>query len=276
MIIHLLFILSFLNSSIIFAQNNSKEWFMSKSGHTKGQALVIHGLNNKPESMTAIINELQLNGKDVLLVKLSGHVGNIETMKVVNRVKWLSEVESAFKEVELLNKIKGGDIIFAGYSLGAAAGLDYLSSQKNPSQLVSKMVLFAPAIDVRASSHLVKASFVLGNSFVIPSFSPECYRAQSGTTVAAYKGLFDIVDHLKAKSLSSLNINTTIFIDPKDELVSYSGIKDLIKDQKLNNWKVIAVSNNKATIDTPYHHLIIDPESLGKEQWTNHITPVLK
>ena len=35
----------------------------------------------------------------------------------------------------------------------------------------------------------------------------------------------------------------------------------------MNNWEILKISNKKTLLKETYHHLIIDPLTVGKEEW---------
>lgn len=244
-----------------------------------GIALVIHGLNTRPSKMEGILNELTKRGIYSVLLSLDGHFGDIESMKKVSREGWIENVSSAMKRVSTLkSKFQKTEnevelpFFFIGFSLGAQIFYDYLSVNK--SILPTRAILFAPAFRVRNRSHLIKSTFIFGGNFIIPSASPKSYQAQKGTSVNAYRGLFASIRSLKDKrNLDFLNFPTSIFFDPKDELISVPKLKRMILREKWDQAKFIEVSNEKSTLEKPYHHLIIDKDSLGLEEWSKKVLP---
>jgi esterase/lipase len=252
------------------ASSDYHQWFRTAHSAKKGQALVIHGLNTKPEKMKDIIDEFNKRGHDVLLLRLLGHHHDLEQMKKVTRSKWVEQIQMGLEELEKRHLRDGGKKTFVGYSLGAVVGLSYLCELSE--KKFDQMILFSPALRVRWSSHLIKLSFILGDEFVIKSFSPESYRAQPGTTVAAYRGLFESIDRLNSSSHQLLNIPARVLMDPNDELVSFAGIQDFARP--LSEWRIIPVSNEKSLMKKTYHHLTITPEVLGTVEWETRVSPV--
>lgn len=252
-----------------YAQTNYWKWYFSKSLVKNGQALVIHGLNTQPEKMQEIISNLNQRGHDVLLLKLLGHNDDLKLMKTVTHEEWEKQIVDAFQKVRERNILHGGKITLTGYSLGGALAMSMLSH--NSQIRVDQVILFAPALSIKKTSYLVLAMGVFGDSFVVPSFSPKEYRAQSGTTVAAYGALFETVKKFETGDKSLINIPTLVFIDKNDELVSYKGIYSIAKH--LDQWQLVTVDNKHSTLKRPYHHLIIDKRSLGNAEWNNVVIP---
>lgn len=245
------------------------EWFVTDTPRSKGQALVIHGLNLRPDKMKEIINEINLRGHDALLIRLFGHNDDLDQMKKATYATWMEQVKNGYLTVLEKNKQDGGKISFVGFSLGGLLEMDFLVTSDIH---VDQAVLFAPALKIKDAGRLVKYLRFLGSDFILPSVSPKEYRAQQdGTSIAAYLALFESADHLESGAIEKINLPTTVFINPNDELVSYSGLKSM--KEKLNQWKLIEVSTEKTELKKAYNHLIIDKESLGKDEWEEKIIP---
>ncbi len=257
-------------AQIAWSQSAYFEWHFSKNDTSTGQALVIHGLNTKPEKMMDIIQELNLRGQDVLLLKLFGHNDDLNRMHEVTYDEWHDQVVSSLKFIKKINHIKGGAITLVAYSLGATLAMDVLSNDS--SLKVNQAILFSPALKVRSTSHLVKFFRIFGKSFIVPSLSPETYKAQRGTSVAAYNALFDSITHFGQGTPHQIDFPTAVLIDEDDELVSFKGITQIASS--LKNWNIIPLTNKKSKMDMLYHHLTITQESLGQEEWNNKVVPV--
>lgn len=232
----------------------------------KAVIVLVHGLNLKPEKMNALADFLRAQGADVLPVTLSGHGGTMEEFKKASRDIWIGEMQDAFGRAGRRAKENNAPVYFVGYSLGALVGLDFLNSVEGENARCGKMVLLAPAISIRGRSYLLK---LLGMfpSMVIPSLSPEDYRAHSGTPMAAYKALFQSVSSLEKEGLARSNVPTLVLVDPKDELVSAEGLGALTRQFRLDQWKLLEVTNAGSPLKKKYHHLIVDENALGTDQW---------
>jgi alpha-beta hydrolase superfamily lysophospholipase len=245
----------------------------------KGVALVVHGLNLKPERMDAIIIRLNQIGIDVLNVSLRGHGGNyeanknipeaearLESFRTVDYPSWLQEVSSGFDEARVRATRKKVPLFFVGYSLGGLLGCDLVLS--NPEKFFDAMILFAPALNIKTETYLLKAMMPFPN-LVIDSLSPPSCRANTGTPMAAYKALFEAIDHFEKNINQQLNRPTLLFIDENDEFISCSGIRDMIANHKLDQWRLRIVRKDPEIGDKVSHHLIIDGDSVGKNMWGN-------
>ena len=121
---------------------------------------------------------------------------------------------------------------------------------------------------MKTTSYLVKALGVFGDDFLVPSVANRDYRAScDGTPMAAYNALFDSVDRLEAKSFErSKDIPTLVLMDTADEMVSWSGLRDLASNRKLP-WTFVPISNFGATMKSAYHHMIASEEAVGAHVW---------
>ena len=261
------------------AQNPSIRWYERKNKiKLTGVALVIHGLNNRPGKMESIIAEMNAFGIDCLNLSLSGHGENysdlnhtesadarLETFKSVTYPLWKTEAYQAYQRVERRSKWHAVPLFFVGFSMGGLLGVDLLAS--NPSVKFDKMVLFAPAIKMHQRNSLLKILSPFP-SIVIPSMAHKSYLANDGTPIAAYNALFEMYAHLENNlNPEKINIPTIVFIDEEDELISFSGLQYMVRDQNLDQWKIHPVKKDKAATKIKMHHLIIDEASVGKIMW---------
>ena len=259
--------------------NFSIRWFNSQAPEKlKGVALVIHGLNLDPDRMRPIINSLTLAGIDVLGLSLRGHGENyahrddmdtaaarLETFKNVSYSLWANEAYLAFLLVQNRAQQKQVPVFLAAFSIGGLIGLDLLAS--NSDVQFDKMVLYAPAISLRATIYLERAlSWV--PRLVIPSLADDAYLAnKSGTPVAAYNALFEALYHFEDNAGPKLNLPTLIFIDEQDEFIPLGGLKKLAEKNSLDQWKFYIVQKEEEMGTETFHHHIIDASSTGEKVW---------
>lgn len=263
---------------LIIHQDGSTQWHKTrKSKRLKGVALVVHGLNLKPERMQCIISELNGAGIDVLNVSLRGHGENytknqhlseaqarLESFQNVTYRLWMNEIYASYLKAKQRARNKGVPLFFVGYSLGGLMGCDLLLLQHDVSY--ERMILFAPALSITMESYLLKALMPFPN-MVIDSLSPIYYRSNEGTPMAAYKSLFEAVDYFNSNDNEKLNKPTIIFIDEKDEFVPFLKIKEIITRKKLDQWQICVVRKDNHISENVSHHLIIDQESIGPQMW---------
>ncbi len=230
--------------------------------------LVVHGLNTNPEKMLPLANELRRDGIEALNLELAGHRSDSRINEVTSSI-WATEMKLALEQAQARAQDLNVPLYFLGYSLGGLVGLEVL--QGLPANVVQKMVLLAPAIRLKWKTNWIRV-FSPFPTFIIPSLAPADYRANWGTSMAAYKSLFQTVKRFNSQSSENLNIPTLVFSDRKDELVSFSGLQEV--ERSLSQWKVIEVSNHDAP-NKSYHHLILDSNTLGTVQWRAMLQQIL-
>ena len=267
------------DSQAILSNEDCIEW--TKSIHPdriNGVALVIHGLNLRPDKMESIIALLTHSCIDVLNLSLRGHGGNydktanvddskarMETFKTVSYKLWIKETYRAYGLAGNRSREKQVPLFLIGFSLGGLMGATLFASY--PDVYFNRMVLLAPAIYIHKIYYLAKLLSPFPR-LVIPSFLIKSYCSNRGTPVVAYNALFEGIEHLKNHMASKLNVPTLIFIDTQDELVSHRRLKRIIKNGELHQWKLHPVKKN-AGAKEKMHHLIIDESSIGKDAWND-------
>lgn len=254
------------------------QWFHTQRPEKMaGVAVVIHGLNFRPDKMGPIIRTLNASGIAVLNLSLRGHGDNftrephlglpearLDAFKTASSSVWTEEGRRAYGYARKKCNEEKIPLFFVGFSLGALLGSDLLASE--PDVHFDRMVLFAPAFNCAICNGLkILTPFP---RLVIPSFSTKTYRAnQRGTPMAAYIALFDTIDHLRQNITPKLNVPTIIFIDKQDEFVSVRGLKQVIDAGALDKWQFHFLQKAKSGAPEKLHHLIIDERCLGKNMW---------
>jgi alpha-beta hydrolase superfamily lysophospholipase len=261
------------------ADNNSIRWH-PKSSQTKlaGVALVMHGLNCRPDKMEAIIKALNAVGIDCLNVSLRGHGSNftpidkidadaarMAAFKSVTYRLWKTEAYSAYRFARQKSDLHQKPLFLIGFSMGGLLGVDLLASNSNVK--FDKMILFAPAIAMHQRNYLIRF-FSPFPELVIPSAGDMTYLANEGTPMAAYNALFDMHSHFENHlNPEKINIPTIVFIDAEDELVSDTRLNEMVRDQKLDRWKIHPVKKDDTATGVKMHHLVIDEASVGDRMW---------
>jgi alpha-beta hydrolase superfamily lysophospholipase len=261
------------------SENYSIRWYKPHTlQDTAGVALVIHGLNLKPDKMQNIISGLTDSGIEVLRVTLRGHGENfthldgikedkarLEAFKAVSFPLWINEAYLAYNEVQKRAEQKQVPLFFVGFSLGGLIGLDLLSSQDEVRY--DRMVLFAPAIKLRAIHYMARILSPF-SGLVVPSLAPDSYLSnKEGTPIAAYNALFEGLQQFEQHRNSKINVPALIFIDENDEFIPFQALNELIQEQKLDQWELYIVEKEAAASQDSFHHHIIDEYSTGKVVW---------
>jgi alpha-beta hydrolase superfamily lysophospholipase len=269
------------------SEDHSTRWFYSdRPGKLKGVALVIHGLNLRPDRMEPIISKLTESGIDVLGLSLRGHGENythgngaaegearLEAFKNVSYQLWINEAYLAYLQLKERAEGKGVPMFLTAFSLGGLIGLDLFAS--NPDVRFDKLVLFAPAIRLHASIYLERVLSPFPR-LVIPSMAPKNYLAnKKGTPVAAYNALFDGIDQFDKNADQKLNVPTLIFMDRQDEFIPLQKLKELVEKQGWNQWQFYIVEKDKSARDETFYHHIIDASATGESVWQDMMKAAL-
>ena len=77
------------------------------------------------------------------------------------------------------------------------------------------------------------------------------------------------------RHLPKINIPTVVFIDKQDELISFSGLQNMIQDQNLDQWNIHPVKKDKTATKIKMHHLIIDETSVGNKMWQEIVDVII-
>jgi alpha-beta hydrolase superfamily lysophospholipase len=261
------------------SEDHAMQWFYGDTqAELKGIALVIHGLNLRPDRMQPIVSELTGSGIDVLALSLRGHGENyarikdsaknqarLETFKNVSSQLWLNEAYLAYLQLKARGAQKDVPLFLAAFSLGGLIGLDLLAS--NADVKFDKLILFAPAIRLRPTIYLERVLSPFPH-LVIPSMAPATYLAnQQGTPIAAYNALFDTLNRFNQNADQKLNVPSLVFIDKRDEFIPLGKLKELVAEKKWTRWQFYIVEKDKTAEDERFYHHIIDASSTGKAVW---------
>ena len=270
------------------AENLSMRWFHNqKSQKLQGVALVIHGLNLRPDRMRPIIDSLTGAGIDVLSLSLRGHGANydhrdglgaaaarLESFKNVSYPLWLNEAYLAYMQVQQRGQQEQVPVFLTAFSIGGLIGLDLLLT--NPGVHFDKIVLLAPAISLHAAIYLERLLAPFPR-LVIPSLADDAYLAnKSGTPVAAYNALFEALEDFEQNAGPKLNLPTLLFIDEQDEFIPLRGLKELVAEHNLDQWQFYIVQKEEKLASGTFHHHILDATSTGEKVWRAMMTATIR
>jgi len=261
-------------------------WFPRRDAtRLEGVALVIHGLNLSPARMAAVITALNEVGIDALRLSLKGHGGNfthrdgldatearLEAFKEVSYPLWFREGVAGYEQARQRARQNQVPLFLIGFSYGGLMGLDLLASREDVR--FQRAVLFAPALSLRGWDYAIRL-FSPFPKMVIPALAPAEYLANPGTPMAGYNALFETLDHFESHIGPGLNIPTLVIMDPRDELVSYDGLKRLAEEHHLGRWRFYPVRNHHSVLKGMLRHIVIDEASLGQELWTEVKTALI-
>jgi len=248
----------------------------------RGIFIVAPGLNVKPSKMGTPLAEgtlvkLLLDlGYHVYRVTLPGYAGEPKDAQKLSHADWISDAYSQYCQARAIAENRQLPLYLLGFSLGALVYLALMAEETEmtvgPSAAgpvkFEKIILFSPAIAIKPVIKLMlhALSFV-SEKIIIRSASPKEYRAQNGISLAVYKAVFEMEELLCSFSFKNCNINTILFIDRNDEMLSINTLNERIIQYGLNNWKIYEISNANAAIKPQYHHLLIDSKCVSSETW---------
>ncbi|MBF0315224.1 MAG: alpha/beta hydrolase [Oligoflexia bacterium] len=254
----------------------------------KGVALVVHGLNLKPEKMDEIGAYLEQEGLLVIRPALSGHRGDgIEGMLNVSAKQWKDDFLRAYCFGKRLASKYRIPYYYVGYSLGAPLAIKVLQELGEEEKGFDKQIFMAPAISIKWYTRAVRALFIFGERYLLSSRSLGEYRSNDGTSMAAYRALFELVDGVErsVQAFKKMNKQTLVILHPEDEVIDGGGVAEMIRDLSLDHWRIWKVPvSAKVTKSTPLdaiemklyeefptkrvlRHLMVDRTSLGEKEW---------
>jgi alpha-beta hydrolase superfamily lysophospholipase len=170
----------------ILTNEDGVKWIKSiHPDRINGVALVIHGLNLRPDKMNSIIALLTHSCIDVLNLSLRGHGGNyaktanvdetkarMETFKTVSYKLWITETYRAYGLAENRSREKQVPLFLIGFSLGGLIGATLFAAY--PDVYFNRMVLLAPAIYIHKiyflKIGLILLLFFIGIKMIISGF----------------------------------------------------------------------------------------------------------
>ena len=233
----------------------------------KYHLLVVHGLNQNPESFKPLLVDLSKRGITCHLLHLPGHLNDDVLNQSVTKEMILKAYIKAYQKVQSMAEVDDVPFGFLGYSFGGLIGTSQLNSYH-----FNKVLLLAPALKLRPFTHGLRPLLpVLSRVFSVPLGNrkmEERYRFHHrGVPRAVYKTFFQIYDSFqfqrRKKEILS-KVEGMVFVHPRDELVSYWRLRRWLK--KHSNWQLKRLSNSKGEFNR-YRHLVFDETTLGKESY---------
>ncbi|MFI5389871.1 MAG: alpha/beta hydrolase [Bacteriovoracales bacterium] len=245
-------------------ENESNKWFFSKEKAIKGVAFTLHGLNSWPSTMDPIALFLNKKGIHVLRGALKGHQGSYEEMEHVSREIWFSETSALYQEALKKSKELKVPLYFVGYSIGALLFMDLISNSPEKIE-VEKMILFSPAISIRAHLRFFSFIFYLPGSLKLPSRNLPEYRSDDYTPFAAYDALWKSYGRINWDKITPPK--ALIIMDSDDELISFGGVERIVK--KIPEWELFEVDTSGSRNSGKYHHLTFNEKCYAIGVWEN-------
>ncbi len=247
---------------------HSRGSWVGERDDPRAYVLVAHGLNLKPSKMRALA-EAVCNEQTRFVCRIVEMAGHEETgpsrMKQIRPEVWTLEFQQELALVANQAQSQGVPLRFLGYSLGALLG--EWSIQHSAQPLIDRAVLIAPAITPHGYTRLV-TWLPLFNGAMLGSRNHPEYRANEGTSLAAYRAMFSLVGDVQQGASQPLDIPTLVFVNTKDELVSEKRLARWMERRGLRHWEIEAVLPLQPSISPSYQHLMIDEPSMGVAAWS--------
>jgi pimeloyl-ACP methyl ester carboxylesterase len=235
--------------------NDYTNWFTSPQ--PQGVVLMVHGVGMRASEMNPLMGPVVENGYDVLRLTLSGHGGSKTDVKPTHE-KWLNQLFEgyclALARAEALNV----PLHFVGYSLGPLVNMDLMNRGYLQPIQYRNMAYLAPALTLRPKVESLKHIWRLGFLFM------------SQRRVRIFRALLNVYEQLQIPVPNPTP--TIVFIDKKDELISYKKLHGLISQSP--EWREVLVSNENHE-EKKEHHYIIYPPALGQEQWQSMVRDLI-
>lgn len=258
-----------------YAPDERSAWVAPLVAPERAVALLVHGLNLRPDKMNPLAHTLAQQGIRVLRVTLHGHgCHHLHDLRHVEAADWFYDMLRAYCIAATYARQHALPLYYLGYSLGGSLVVDVLHRQWAEPITFDAMVLFAPGIALRpgvatlarAVPLLMRLPWIRG---LIPrSKNLSDYACHPGTPLQAYYAERQATEVLRRRGLAGLDhIPTMIFLDPDDELISLSNTQALLREAGLQQWSLWAVRKSPGHLPEALHHLLIDERVVGPEQW---------
>ncbi len=216
--------------------------------------LIIHGLNNNISCFDPISSYFQNQGFETIFITLPGHGENRNEA---------SNFKAAFAAFD--KKLREG--ASSPYSVIAFShGALYLQLwlEKNPHLKPHCQVLLAPALYVQRYEKLSRLFNFLPGFFPIKSFSPKAFRKYQTLSISEYRILFEGIKTFK-KHKAGFNIPTLLLVDPMDELIDVTKLKEELTncgELEIKEWNREYLKKGIGK-----HHILFHPDYFEKDDW---------
>lgn len=233
-------------------------WFAARGGK-KGVVLLIHGANLRPDRMDEMGATLAERGYETYRPGFRGHCDEGEGA-VTGALASIWEKEA--QEFYATAKSRAGTkpLFLVAYSFGAL-----IYQVLGDDLRFARRVYFAPAFATKFWYRPLVWLAGLFPGFSYPSLVPKEYRANNRTSLQGVLAFDVFLQRWKKGEGKNLEEPILLWMDPKDELVSYDGVVTHAADK--SNWRLERLSVKDSTLDRSYHHLITDSRALGANEW---------
>lgn len=228
-------------------------WWHVK-GSPKGIIILTHGMNLLPQKMDELAQEFVQEGFDVFRPAFAGHCGKNNNYLAIKAEQWKFDAETIYREASLHAQQKSKPLYLVAYSFSA---LIYQTLDLP----FSRAVYFAPplALHYWFPFLALAAKFFPNITFQSPNL--ESYRANEQGGFSAIHALDIIFKQWNTEQKFLYPV--LAWIDPQDELVSFTGLQKFQSE----NFQIKQTNNAGSVLKKTFHHLIISKEALGNVEW---------
>ena len=237
----------------------------------RGTVILVHGLNQRPSSLDPLADEIGALGYNTYRITLHGH--EIHGGEAFSEVAWEDDLLRAYHTVE--RQPGSTPIYLLGYSLGGLLVTRVLDS--HPELTPHGVILLAPALSLRL---LPQSGYLLTlfppTTLSVPNVAPPRYRRFANTPLFWYRNIFSLYSatRILGNPQRLASVPTVIVANPRDELVSLTGLHEWLRDNQLAaTWRLSTIRPAAISPTTP-EHLIIDQHSLGFTEWENLLASI--
>lgn len=239
---------------------------LTLTSHAKprGVVLVVHGLNQRPSSMNQLCHFLQGLGFHTYRATLTGHAEPLDSSFTSD--VWRQDIQTA---IDMLSqRFPDLPMHVLGYSLGGLVSTRVMDT--NLSSRPASLILIAPALSLRA---IVQSAYLLtlfpSTTLSVRNLAPRDYKRFNQTPLFWYENTINLYQETRSiDSASPLRATPTLVLaNPRDELISFTGLKDWISTNSLGaTWTLVSLEPHPTTPFLP-GHVMIDERSLGASEW---------
>jgi pimeloyl-ACP methyl ester carboxylesterase len=243
----------------------------------RAKVVWIHGLNNSPQTLVPLAEQLAAEGVESHIVALSGHRPDSKPKKS-DFDQWMKEIAHAHSSAR--NGNLRIPVITAGYSMGGALAVAFSrrdqrgkATRGHPGLDSDGLMLLAPAIQLPAwysLSYPFQMFEFLGLPF--PSFVPASARAHRFTSLTTYKQLGKArAEVLDVEGMNSeLVAPMALIYHPEDSLVPSEKLSSWLD----KSWKGSYETYQVACEQCYARHLFLRPEDMEAKEWNGFVDSV--
>jgi|GEM_PF-689835 len=231
----------------------------------RGVVVVVHGLNQRPTSMDTLCGFLRELGFHTYRITLTGH--SQLPGRYFSSEPWIQDLRTALNDVE--GRFPNLPVHVIGYSLGGLVSVRVIDTSYTVRP--ASLILIAPALSLRS---IVQSARLLrlfpSTTISIRNLAPRDYKLFNQTPLFWYENVISIYDETRLIGDSSplRSTPTLVIANPRDELISFSGLQDWISDNHLEpGWNLLRLEPRPLTPFLP-GHLMIDERSVGVAEWS--------